>query len=84
MKRNLSPSQMFNDLVEDAFYSRSHNKVLVLRDDEKVWDLFADVVVYSELTDELLARLHREWFEEEALAMVRQEMARSLMAMGVL
>jgi hypothetical protein len=61
---------MFNDLVEDAFYSRSHNKVLVLRDDEKVWDLFANVVVYSELTDELLSSLHREWFEEEVMSMI--------------
>jgi hypothetical protein len=70
MKRNLTPTDMFNQLVEDAFYSRSHNKVLVLRDDEKVWDVFANVVVYSELTDELLSNLHREWFEEEVLALL--------------
>jgi hypothetical protein len=70
MKRNLTPTDMFNQLVEDAFYSRSHNRVLVLRDDEKVWDVFANVVVYSELSDELLSSLHREWFEEEVLALL--------------
>jgi len=70
MKRNLTPTQMFNDLVEDAFYSRSHNRVLVLRDDEKVWDVFANVVVYSELSDELIETLYAEWFEEEVLALL--------------
>ena len=70
MKRNLTPTEMFNDLVEDAFYSRTHNKVLVVRDDEKVWDVFTDFVVESELTDELLSLLHREWFEEEVLSIL--------------
>jgi hypothetical protein len=70
MKRNLTPTEMFNYLVEDAFYSRTYNKVLVVRDDERVWDLFADVVVESELTDELLSLLHREWFEEEVLSIL--------------
>jgi len=72
MKRNLTPTEMFNDLVEDAFYSRTHNKVLVVRDDEKVWDVFTDFVVESELTDELLSLLHREWFAEQVLAIVQR------------
>jgi hypothetical protein len=70
MKRNLTLTEKFNYLVEDAFYSRSHNRVLVLRDDEKVWDLFANVVLYSELTDELIENLYAEWFEEEVLALL--------------
>lgn len=70
MKRNLTPTQMFNEIVEDAFYSHTYNKVLVVRDDERVWDLFADVVVEGELTDGLLSLLHREWFMEEALSLI--------------
>jgi hypothetical protein len=70
MNRNHNTDEKFNILVEDAFYSRSHNKVLVLRDDEKVWDVFANVVVYSELSDELIETLYAEWFEEEVLAIL--------------
>jgi hypothetical protein len=70
MKRNLTPTDMFNQLVEDAFYSRTYGKVVVVRDDEKLWDVFTNVVVESELSDELISLLHSELLNEERLAIL--------------
>jgi hypothetical protein len=67
--RNLTTSDKFNQLVEDAFYSRTFDKVVVVRDDEKLWDLFAEVVLTPHLNSLMIDLLHYEWFEEQVLAM---------------
>lgn len=67
--RNLTTSDKFNQLVEDAFYSRTFDKVVVVRDDEKLWDLFAEVVLTPHLNSLMIDLLHYEWFEEQVMAM---------------
>jgi len=60
-----NPTEQFEILVEDAFYSKTYDKVVVVKDDEKLHDVFANVVLENEVSDELLNTLFQEWYAEE-------------------
>lgn len=68
--RNLTTTDKFNQLVEDAFYSRTFNTVVVVKDDEKLWDLFNEVVIAGYLSPLLIDLLHNEWFQEQVLHII--------------
>ena len=67
--RNLTTSDKFNQLVQDPFYSRTFNTIVMVKDDEKVWDLIDEVAIATTRNPLMVDLLHYEWFEQQVMAM---------------